>query len=75
MLRRLGRLAMEALAKRGRLDLDDPRARILLDELRRTDREIAFLLDRLKCLQGGSPLRDEALPPAPGTDSHFPFSR
>ena len=75
MLRRLGRLALQALAQRGSLDLQDSQVRPLCDDLIRVDREIGFLLDRLKSAHASPAQGSDALPLLPGADTRFPFSR
>ncbi len=74
LLRRLGQQALEVLAQGGSLDLGDAQARGMVEELVRTHRKMAVLEDRLLSLRS-SPHRRGALPPTPGTDRSFPFSR
>jgi hypothetical protein len=75
LLRRMGQRAMEALAQKGKLDSQDPEARIILEDLLRVHQEVNLLEDRVRCLQIPRAPYDQPLSPRPGTDAHFPFSR
>jgi hypothetical protein len=55
------------------MDLEDLSVRLIVEELERAHREIAFLSDRLRHLETPFPTEEGAFPPSPGTDRRFPF--
>ena len=75
LIRRLGKRALKILAERGNLDLQDPETRIILEDLLRIQRENALLAQQVNSLQVSCPVNKKAIPPEPGTDPCFPFSR
>lgn len=71
LLRRLGERALEILTEGGSLDPQDPKTQILIKDVRKIQRELNLLEDRMRSLETPQPSR----PPVPGTDQRFPFSR
>lgn len=75
LLRRLGRKAMETLARGHFITPEDGHVKLILDDLTRVQAEIGCLTDKLR-QASLSPFSEKNLYPSPpGSDTHFPFTR
>jgi hypothetical protein len=75
LLRDLGERALDVLSEGRVVEPEEPKARSMLKEFGRLQREISQIEDRLYTLQVSPEEEKKVLPPAPGTDRSFPFSR
>jgi hypothetical protein len=75
LLRQLGERALGILTEGEQLEPLDPTTQRLVKEIQRVQRDMSVMEDRLRSLQDSVPLTKGSLPPAPGTDERFPFSR
>ena len=75
LLRKLGERSLEFLSENNSVNDQDPKIRMLVEDIQKNRREQAHLKDRLNTLQLPPSVRNGFLPSPPGTDSRFPFSR
>jgi hypothetical protein len=75
LYRTLGEHVFHALQDHDRIHADDPVVAAIVDEIQSLQREILRLEDRIKAVELRNSSGRDFLPPEPGTDTKFPFSR